>query len=88
MVEKKKDLEHNKYKDVAARWGESEDKVREFLVAIERQNRMIPGVGGPRKMAYRDRTDHRTGKNIILNPDADKAAHELFLKQQARAVEK
>ena len=88
MVEKKEDLKNNKYKDVAARWGEPEDKVKEFLIAIERQNRMIPGRGGPRKMAIRDRTDHRTGYNIILNPDADKAAHELYLKQQARTVEK
>lgn len=88
MVKNRTELERNKFKDVAARWGESEEKVRAFLVAVERQNRMIPGVGGPRKMAYRDRNDHRTGKNIILNPDADAAAHKLFLEQQARAAEK
>ena len=88
MVKKKEELKDNKYKDVAARWGEPEEKVRLFLVAAERQNRMIAGVGGPRRMAYRDRNDHRTGKNIILNPDADKEAHKLYLKLQARAVEK
>ncbi len=89
MVANKQELKKNKVKDVAAKWGEAEKDVMKFMVAMERQSRTIPGVGGPRKMVIRDRTDHRTGLNLMLNPDAEEIAHELYLKQQARkAVEK
>lgn len=83
MVEKvmtKTDLKNNKYKHVAAAWGADENEVKKFMIAMERMKRMVPGVGGPRPMIIRDRTDHRTGQNLMLNPEATEAAHQLFLK--------
>ena len=83
MAEKvttKTDLKNNKYKQVAAAWGADEDDVKKFMIAMERTKRMVPGVGGPRPMIIRDRKDHRTGQNLMLNPDAAEAAHKLFLK--------
>ena len=81
------ELKKNKVKDIAAKWGEAENEVKKFMAAMERQHRTIPGVGGPRPMVMRDRNDHRTGLNLMLNPDAEKIAHELFLKYSKAKAE-
>ena len=69
-----------KYKEVAAQWGVKDaDKVKQFMIAMNRINRTVPGVGGPRPMIIRDRNHHTTGDNLMLNPIAADAAYKLFL---------